>query len=222
MSDPRSDPVLKQYHTAIDHIKGRRGTLAGLYMIRPRWAGSRNLVKIGMTKDIHSRLHGAYRHSIPSAAGSFELIAFMRVGVMNIATREKTLKNNSTNQNGWVKPTRDDEWREHFNPQTFTADIKRLFQMTRRPVGDGNIYLFDPITGKSTWTGGRPAEIDRAAEKQNRTNVQLRSQEHSRIYGFDESDLARYNAKFNMTLQANNDSQYQRILRSVPRKQYGR
>jgi hypothetical protein len=130
---------------------------SGLYIIRPRWAGRRALYKFGLTRNVTRRMLSSYRHSWPYAAGSFEIVAFLRVGESGLFKRERKLMALSNPGFGINKPDRDLEWREAaaHNPE----QIFELLRAVRTQV-DGNFYIFDRSTGAVSRQGGGPPVVN--------------------------------------------------------------
>lgn len=151
---------------------------SGLYVLRPRWARQRMLMKFGLTKNVNARLWGSYRHSFPVASpgNSFELVAFLRVHPDWLTLREKALLRASIDGYGFKKPPFDLEWR------TFVGDNRELMNTqliklltTIRTTIDGNFYLFHHTTGEIIYKGGRAPSLQVSNILQNVPNVQTRA-----------------------------------------------
>jgi len=152
-------PERSQLNTAITEakLKGR----SGLYFIKPRWAGKRNLIKFGISAQVHRRMWSSYKTCIPVAAGSFALLAFMVVPETLMRQVESRVKALTNNQNGFIKPPFDVEWREipaHKDVLNTLRNIMILARNKRTTLG--KMRVFHPETGKILWEGGKDAEHD--------------------------------------------------------------
>lgn len=201
-----------QFQSAIKHITGGS---SGLYVIRPRWAGKRALFKMGLTKNVTTRMYAGYRHSMPYTAGSFALVAFLRVGRSFLFAREKRLLALSTGGYGFAKPVRDKEWREHFNPAKLKEDLVRLLTETRQQSVDGIIYLFDETSGDVIYRGGRNAEVDDLNTVPLGANVETRAAAPRRRIVHTASERDKLEQRYGITLAANRDTLHIRQLRNA-------
>lgn len=148
-----------QFSSAIEAASLRGDDKSGLYVIRPRWARHRLLLKMGLTTNVTSRMYSGYRHSIPYAAGSFELLAFMRVGKSQLLRRETAMLRDTVDGFGFRKPPDDKEWRTFQGTRAeLSAALIKLFAHIRTTV-DGHFYLFHHETGAITYRGGRSPTV---------------------------------------------------------------
>jgi hypothetical protein len=132
---------------------------SGLYVIRPRWARRQLLLKLGLTKNVTTRMYSSYRHSIPYEAGSFELLAFLRVGESQLFPRERAMLQATISGYGFAKPPLDKEWRVFAGDrQQLTQSLVKLFETIRTTV-DGNFYIFHPETGEIVYRGGKSPSV---------------------------------------------------------------
>ena len=162
-----------QFSHAIDvaHLRDQ----SGLYVIRPRWARHRHLVKMGLTKNVTARMFSGYRHSIPYAAGSFELLAFMRVGDSQLARREAAMLHATSPGFGFTHPPDDKEWRDFRGSRAALVDsLLKLFEGIRTTV-DGNFYIFHHSSGEILRRGGRTPSVQLANILRDVPNVLTKS-----------------------------------------------
>ena len=131
---------------------------SGLYVIRPRWARQRMLLKFGLTTNVNARMYSGYRHSFPIASpgNSFELVGFLRVGgEPQLRRREATMLRATIDGYGFRKPPNDLEWR-YFTGDDRTrmnAQLAKLFSKIRTTI-DGNWFIFHHETGEILIKGG--------------------------------------------------------------------
>lgn len=153
---------------------------SGLYVIRPRWAGQKMLLKFGLTKNITTRVYAGYRHSFPYAApgNSFELVAFLRVGEDFLRARETTMLRATIGGYGFNKPANDLEWRTFSGDDRalMHASLIKLFRDIRTTI-DGNFFIFHPTTGEIIYKGGRSPQLNTQNILQAVPNVLTRSME---------------------------------------------
>jgi len=139
---------------------------AGVYIIWPTWGGKRKLFKMGMSKNISSRLWSGYRHAYPYSAGSFRLLAWMTTGSVFAFEAEKRLLELSKNKNSFVKYIRDKEWRETDVPNSELGTVlANLMSQVRAGRGAtyGRWYVFDPKSGAIRHQGGAQPAMEQSA-----------------------------------------------------------